>query len=77
MTQCWWFHLLVCRDGRTYAGIATDVAARFAASQQRQRREIHALQPSRSRAWRTGLRQQVRGTQGESGPLVWLLTSLI
>ncbi len=31
MTQCWWFYLLVCRDGRTYAGIATDVAARFAA----------------------------------------------
>jgi putative endonuclease len=31
MTQCWWVYLLVCRDGRTYAGIATDVAARFAA----------------------------------------------
>jgi putative endonuclease len=31
MTQCWWLYLLVCRDGRTYAGIATDVAARFAA----------------------------------------------
>jgi putative endonuclease len=30
MTQCWWLYLLVCRDGRTYAGIATDVAARFA-----------------------------------------------
>jgi putative endonuclease len=28
--QCWWLYLLVCRDGRTYAGIATDVAARFA-----------------------------------------------
>ena len=25
----WWLYLLVCRDGRTYAGIATDVAARF------------------------------------------------
>jgi putative endonuclease len=24
-------YLLVCRDGRTYAGIATDIAARFAA----------------------------------------------
>jgi len=30
MTQCWWLYLLLCRDGRTYAGIATDVAARFA-----------------------------------------------
>lgn len=29
MTQCWWLYLLACRDGRTYAGIATDVAARF------------------------------------------------
>lgn len=31
MTQSWWLYLLICRDGRTYAGIATDVAARFAA----------------------------------------------
>lgn len=31
MTQCWWLYLLLCRDGRTYAGIAIDVAARFAA----------------------------------------------
>ena len=31
MTQCWWLYLLVCRDGRTYAGIATDIATRFAA----------------------------------------------
>ena len=31
MTQCWWLYLLVCRDGRTYAGIATDVAVRLAA----------------------------------------------
>ena len=31
MTQCWWLYLLVCRDGRTYAGITIDVAARFAA----------------------------------------------
>ena len=31
MTQCWWLYLLVCRDGRTYTGIAIDVAARFAA----------------------------------------------
>ena len=31
MTQLWWLYLLMCRDGRTYAGIATDVAARFAA----------------------------------------------
>jgi putative endonuclease len=31
MTRCWWLYLLVCRDGRTYAGIAIDVAARFAA----------------------------------------------
>jgi hypothetical protein len=36
-------------------------------SQQWRRGEIHALQPSCSRAWRTGLRQQVRGTQGGSG----------
>lgn len=31
MTRCWWLYLLACRDGRTYTGIATDVAARFAA----------------------------------------------
>ena len=31
MTQPWWLYLLICRDGRTYAGIATDVATRFAA----------------------------------------------
>ena len=31
MTQCWWLYLLACRDGRTYAGIAIDVEARFAA----------------------------------------------
>lgn len=30
MSQCWWVYLLACRDGRTYAGVATDVAARFA-----------------------------------------------
>lgn len=30
MTQCWWLYLLACRDGRTYVGIAIDVAARFA-----------------------------------------------
>src|SRR5512140_1859906 len=30
MTPGWWLYLLECRDGRTYAGIATDVAARFA-----------------------------------------------
>lgn len=30
MTQSWWLYLLACRDGRTYVGIATDVAARFA-----------------------------------------------
>jgi putative endonuclease len=27
----WWLYLLACRDGRTYAGIALDVEARFAA----------------------------------------------
>ncbi|HLS82686.1 MAG TPA: GIY-YIG nuclease family protein [Steroidobacter sp.] len=27
----WWLYLLACRDGRTYAGIALDVDARFAA----------------------------------------------
>jgi putative endonuclease len=31
MTQCWWLHLPERRDGRTYAGIATDVATRSAA----------------------------------------------
>ena len=31
MAQRWWLYLLGCRDGRTYAGIAIDVAARFAA----------------------------------------------
>jgi putative endonuclease len=31
MSRNWWVYLLVCRDGRTYAGIATDVAARFEA----------------------------------------------
>jgi putative endonuclease len=31
MIQCWWLYLLMCRDGRTYVGITTDVAARFAA----------------------------------------------
>ena len=30
MAQSWWVYLLVCRDGRTYAGVATDVTARFA-----------------------------------------------
>jgi len=29
MTQSWWLYLLQCRDGRTYAGIALDVHARF------------------------------------------------
>lgn len=29
MTQPWWLYLLACKDGRTYAGIATDVHARF------------------------------------------------
>jgi putative endonuclease len=31
MDQTWWLYLLACRDGRTYAGIAMDVASRFAA----------------------------------------------
>lgn len=31
MTQSWWLYLLACEDGRTYAGIAVDVEARFAA----------------------------------------------
>jgi putative endonuclease len=25
----WWLYLLACKDGRTYAGIAIDVQARF------------------------------------------------
>ena len=29
MTRSWWLYLLACKDGRTYAGIAIDVAARF------------------------------------------------
>ena len=31
MTRSWWVYLLLCRDGRTYTGIALDVAARFQA----------------------------------------------
>jgi putative endonuclease len=31
MTRNWWVYLLACRDGRTYTGIAIDVAARFEA----------------------------------------------
>ena len=27
--QVWWLYLLACTDGRTYAGIALDVKARF------------------------------------------------
>lgn len=27
--KIWWLYLLACADGRTYAGIALDVAARF------------------------------------------------
>lgn len=27
----WWLYLLACKDGRTYAGIAIDVEARFRA----------------------------------------------
>ncbi|HKU15180.1 MAG TPA: GIY-YIG nuclease family protein [Steroidobacteraceae bacterium] len=27
--QIWWLYLLACTDGRTYAGIALDVVARF------------------------------------------------
>ena len=29
--KVWWLYLLACADGRTYAGIALDVAARFRA----------------------------------------------
>ena len=29
MNRSWWVYLLACRDGRTYTGIAIDVAARF------------------------------------------------
>jgi putative endonuclease len=28
-TPIWWLYLLACKDGRTYAGIAIDVDARF------------------------------------------------
>jgi putative endonuclease len=28
-SQAWWLYLLACQDGRTYAGIAIDVDARF------------------------------------------------
>lgn len=27
--KIWWLYLLACADGRTYAGIALDVVARF------------------------------------------------
>jgi putative endonuclease len=30
-SQEWWLYLLACTDGRTYAGIAIDVDARFRA----------------------------------------------
>ena len=29
--RTWWLYLLACADGRTYAGIALDLAARFRA----------------------------------------------
>lgn len=29
-SKIWWLYLLVCGDGRLYAGVAVDVAARFA-----------------------------------------------
>lgn len=28
-TPLWWLYLLACKGGRTYAGVALDVAARF------------------------------------------------
>jgi len=28
-TETWWLYLLLCEDGRTYAGITLDVQARF------------------------------------------------
>lgn len=28
-SETWWLYLLACKDGRTYAGIAIDVEARF------------------------------------------------
>ena len=31
MNRSWWLYLLACEDGRTYAGIAVDVDARFKA----------------------------------------------
>jgi putative endonuclease len=31
MTQSWWLYLLACEDGRTYAGVAIDIDARFKA----------------------------------------------
>ncbi len=27
--RVWWVYLLACRDGRTYAGVAVDVQARY------------------------------------------------
>ena len=29
LSTTWWLYLLACEDGRTYAGITTDVEARF------------------------------------------------
>ena len=29
VAKVWWLYLLACADGRTYAGIALDVPARF------------------------------------------------
>ena len=31
VAKVWWLYLLACSDGRTYTGIALDVAARFRA----------------------------------------------
>ena len=33
-TKSWWLYLLSCKGGRTYAGIAIDVDARFLAHRQ-------------------------------------------
>lgn len=31
MSDAWWLYLIECRNGHYYAGISTDVAARYAA----------------------------------------------
>lgn len=57
--KTWWLYLLACKDGRMYAGVALDVAERFALhvsgkgakfTRANPPREILAAQPFESRS---------------------------